>query len=254
MNSIEKSIEILNYLSNSKKSVRIVDVCKDVDLKKSTVHRIFNILVNYSLVNKEEDTAKYGLGLKVLEYANSFYDSFDFRKNTNSILRKICLEIDLTTYLTAWYNDRIICIDVIRPSHIINTNFSVDIGKEMPFHCTSSSKIILAYQSPEKIKSIIYKEPLKKYTPNTIVDPKQLIVHLNEIKNKGFAICDEELEKGVKGIAVPIKNINEKVIGSIAVVGLFNRISNKNIKNLTEILINSSKQLSRLLWYKEKFY
>lgn len=251
MSSIEKSIEILNLLSNAKESVRVTEICSKLLLPKSTVHRILNILLNHSLVSKEKDTSKYRLGFQVLKYANSFNDSFDFREIARPILKKICKETDLTTYLTGWYDSHSICIDSIRPSRVISTHFSVEINKEMPFHCTSSSKVILAYQSPEEIKRIIYERPLKKYTLKTIVDPKKMEEHLSKIKKNGFAICDEELESGVKAVAVPIRNIYGKVIASITIVGLSNRIHSNNIGRLIEILLASTQQLSKMLGYNE---
>lgn len=251
MNSIEKSIEILNYLSNAKEGVRVTEICSKLLFPKSTVHRILNILLNRSLVSKEKDTSKYRLGLNVLKYANSFNDSFDFREIARPMLKKICKETELTTYLTGWYNSHSICIDSVRPPRVINTHFSVEINKEMPFHCTSSSKVILAYQSPEEIKRIIYEKPLKKYTPKTIIDPKKLEEHLSKIKENGFAICDEELEGGVKAVAAPIRNIYGKVIASITIVGLSNRIDSNNIEKLIKILLNSTQQLSKMLGYKE---
>ncbi len=251
MNSIEKSIKILNYLSNAKEGVRIAEICSKLLFPKSTVHRILNILLNHSLVSKEKDTPKYRLGLQVLKYANSFNDSFNFREIARPILKKICMETELTTYLTGWYNSHSICIDCVRPPRIINTHFSVEINKEMPVHCTSSSKVILAYQSPEEIKRVIYEKPLKRYTPKTIVDPKKLEEHLSKIKENGFAFCDEELEKGVKAIAAPIRNIHGKVIASIAIVGLSNRVSNNNAERLTNILVSSVQQLSNMLGHEE---
>lgn len=251
MNSIEKSIEILNYLSNAKESVRVTEICSKLLFPKSTVHRILNILLNRSLVSKEKNTSKYRLGIQVLKYANSFNDSFDFREIARPILKKICMQTELTTYLTGWYNGHCICIDSVRPPRVINTHFSVEINKEMPFHCTSSSKVILTYQSPEEIKRIIYEKPLKKYTPKTIVEPKKLEKHLNKIKENGFATCDEELEIGVKAIAVPIRNIYGKVIASITVVGLSDRITSNNTEKLLKILVGSAQQLSKMLGYKE---
>ncbi|MBA7535678.1 HTH-type transcriptional regulator XynR [subsurface metagenome] len=250
MSSIEKSIKILNLLSNAKESVKVSEICSKLLLPKSTVHRILNVLLNHSLVSKEKDTSKYRLGFQVLKYANSFNDSFDFREIARPILKNICKETDLTTYLTGWYDGHSICIDSIRPSRVISTHFSVEINKEMPFHCTSSSKVILAYQSPEEIKRVIYEQPLKKYTPKTIVDPKKMEEQLSKIKENGFAICDEELESGVKAVAVPIRNIYGKVIASITIVGLANRIHSNNIGRLIEILLASTQQLSKMLGYK----
>lgn len=251
MNSIEKSIEVLNYLSNVREGVKLTEIYSKLLFPKSTVHRILNILVKHSLVSKEKETLKYRLGLQVLKYANSFSESFDFKDIARPILKKICLETGLTTYLTVWYHGHYICIDSVRPFQVMNMHFSVENNKEMPFHCTSSSKVILAYQSPDEIKRVIYAQPLKRYTPKTIVDPKKLEKHLNKIKENGFAFCDEELEKGVKAIAVPIKDIYGKVIASIAIVGLSDRLSSNNIEELLKILIGSAQRLSKMLGYKE---
>ena len=119
----------------------------------------------------------------------------------------------------------------------------------MPCHCTAGSKIILANQPIEDIKRIISKEPLLRYTPNTITETKKLLEHLLEIKNKGFAICDEELEEGIKAIAAPIKNIKGKTIASITITGLAKRMSSNNIERLIEVVTNLAKEVSKKLGY-----
>ena len=253
MNSIEKSIQILNYLSDAKRSVGITELSLELSFPKSTVHRILNSLLNYSLVDKEKDTSKYRLGLQILKYSNSFYNSFDFRQIAKTILKKVCIETSFTTSLTIWQSYHSICIDSVTPSQKSNTHqLFVEVGKEMPFHCTASAKTLLAYQRPEEIKRIINKSLLKKYTPNTITDPEKLMIHLLEIKNKGFAICDEELEEGIKAIAAPIKNINGKAIASITITGLAKRMSSGNIETLVKIVIDSAKEISDKLGYKEE--
>ena len=253
MNSIEKSLEILNYLSNVQRSVGITELSSKLLFPKSTVHRILNSLLNYSLVDKEKDTSKYRLGLQIIKYSNSFYNSFDFRKIATPILKKVCIETSFTTSLTIWQSYHSICIDSVTPSQKSNTHqLFVEVGKEMPFHCTASAKTLLAYQDPEEIKRIINKNPLKKYTPNTITEPGKLMIHLLDIKNKGFAICDEELEEGIKAVAAPIKNINGKTIASITLTGLAKRMSSRNMEGLIKIVTKSAQEISNMLGYKEE--
>ena len=251
MNSIEKSIQILNYLSHEERSVGITELSSKLSFPKSTIHRILNTLLKYSLVNQEKETFKYKLGLQVVKYSNSFYNSFDFRQIAKPILKEVCWETKLTTFLTAWYNGRGICIDSITPPRDINTHLFVEIGKEMPFHCAASAKVLLAYEQKEDIKRIINEKSLEKYTPRTIVDPKKLEENLLEIRCKGFAICNEELEEGIKAIAAPIKNINGKTIGSIAITGLLKKISSVNIDELIDIVVNSSRAISKKIGYKK---
>lgn len=251
MNSIEKSIQILNFLSHAERSVGITELSLKLSFPKSTVHRMITTLLKHSLVDQEKETSKYKLGLKVLEYSNSFYNSFNFRQIAKQILKDVCRETKLATFLTTWYNGKGICIDSITPSLNVNTHLFVEIGKEMPFHCAASAKVLLAYQPPTEIKSIINKKNLHKYTPKTITDPKELENHLIEIKRNGFAFCDEELEEGIKAVSAPVKNINGEVIASVTITGLSKMISKNNIGKFTTILVNSSQKLSEMLGYKK---
>ncbi len=250
MNSIEKSIEILNYLSNAKRNVGITELSSKLLFPKSTVHRILNSLLNYSLVDKEKNTSQYRLGLQILRYSNSFYNSLDFRQIANPILKKVCIETSLTTFINLWLSDHGICIDSVTPSKDSNAiPLFVEVGREIPFYCTASSKVILANQPMVDIKRIISKEPLLRYTLNTITEPKKLIEHLLEIKNKGFAICDEEHQKGIKAIAAPIKDVKGKTIASLAIAGLAERMSSNNIGRLIKVVTNSAKEISKKLGY-----
>lgn len=252
MNSIEKSIKVLNYLSDAERSVGITELSLKLSFPKSTVHRILNTLLKHSLVNQDKETLKYKLGLQIIEYSNSFYNSFDFRQVAKPILKDVCRKTKLTTFLTTWYNDKGICIDSITPSLRANTHLFVDIGKEMPFNCAASAKVLLAYRQSKEIKNIINKKNLHKYTPKSIIDPMELEKHLKKIKRNGFAFCDEELEEGARAISAPVKDINEEVIASITITGLSKRLPKNNIGKFTTILVNSSQKLSKMLGYKKK--
>jgi len=248
MNLIEKTIKILNYLSEVKRSVGITELSSKLSFPKSTVHRVLSNLLRYNLVSQEKETSKYKLGLQILEYSNSFYKSFDFWQISKPIVKKICTETKLTTFLTAWCDGYGVCIDSVTPFQKEDTyHLFIEIGQILPFHCTASAKLLLAYQSPEEIKKIINEKPLIKYTTKTIVNPKKLEEHLSKTRENGFSICDEELMEGVRAIAVPIRNINRKVVASITIMGLSKKIPNNNIKKLIKILVNSTQELSKML-------
>jgi len=253
MKSLEKTIKILDYLSDVKRDVGITELNLELNFPKSTVHRILKTLLKYSIVEKENDTSRYKIGLRLLKYSNSLLKSFDLRQIVKPILKKVCNETGFTTFLTTWQSYHSICIDSVTPSQKSNTHtLFVEVGKEMPFYCTASAKVLLAYQRSEEIKRIINMNPLKKYTPNTITEPRKLMIHLLDIKNKGFAICDEEIEEGIKAIAAPIKNINGKTIASITITGLAKRMSSSNMERLVKIVTNSAQEISNLIGYKKE--
>ena len=159
MKSLEKTIKILDYLSEAERTVGITELSLKLNLPKSTVHRILKDLLKYSIVEQEPETSRYKIGLRLLKYSNSLLKSFDLRQIAQPILKRVCQETGETTFLTIWHNHQGICIDSIFPSSKINTHLFVEIGKEMPFHCAASSKVILANQSLEEIKKLLNKLP-----------------------------------------------------------------------------------------------
>jgi len=249
MKSLKKVIDILDYLSDAERDMGVTELSVKLNLPKSTVYRILKDLLEYSMVEQEKDTSRYRIGLRLLKYSNSLLRSFDLRQIAKPVLKRVCNETGETTLLTVWKNDQGFCIDSIFSSQNINISFFVEIGREMPCHCTAGSKIILANQSLEDIQRIINKKHFLKYTPNTIVDPKKLMKHLLEIKDKNYAICDEELQEGIKAIAAPIKDINGKTIASITITGLAQRMTSKNMGRLIKLVTDAGKEISKRLGY-----
>ncbi|MDI9596415.1 MAG: IclR family transcriptional regulator [Atribacterota bacterium] len=228
MKSVEKTIKILDCLSDAERSLGVTEISSLLSIPKSTVHRILTTLLNHSIVTRDSDTSKYRLGVQILKYANSFYDSFDFRQYSKNILKAVCMETHLTTFLCIWQNDNVICIDSINLTNKTNTHqLFVEVGKTMPFHCAASAKILLAFQSLNKISNIIKNNNLDGYTSKTITDSGKLIKHLELIRTQGYAICDEELEEGIRAISVPVKDLNGQAIASITITGLISRVPTK---------------------------
>lgn len=253
MKSIEKTIQILNCLSEADRNLGISELSSQLLIPKSTVHRILATLLRHSFVSKEEETSRYRLGALVLKYSNSFYNSFDLRRYSKTILKKVCFETGLTTFLSIWLDGQGVCIDSERSfQNPQMQNLFVDLGKVMPFHCAAASKVLLAYQHPEEIERIIDSALLQKYTSKTITDPKKLLKHLQKVKVNGFAFCDEELEVGIRAIAAPIKNINGKAIASITVSGLVSRITPEYYDQLVKILVDAANEISHMIGYHDQ--
>ena len=87
-------------------------------------------------------------------------------------------------------------------------------------HCGASSKILMAYLPEEEWDTIIAKEGLKRCTPNTITQVKKLKDHLREIRQRGWAYSDQEVDRDVRAVAAPVFNgLGMLVAGLIVVIG-----------------------------------
>jgi IclR family transcriptional regulator, KDG regulon repressor len=92
------------------------------------------------------------------------------------------------------------------------------IGRRNPLHCTSSGKVMLAFQTPELIEQFIGRG-LKAYTRNTITDPVALRAALAEIRAHGYATSVDEIRDGIASVAAPIRDYSGRVGHALTVVG-----------------------------------
>jgi DNA-binding IclR family transcriptional regulator len=123
-------------------------------------------------------------------------------------------------------------------------------GASVPLHCGASSKILMAYLPEEEWDLIIVKEGLKRYTPNTITNVNQLKAHLREIRKRGYAFSDQEVDKDVRAIAAPILNELGGLVGGLSVVGPAYRINKKKIGFFGKLVIQYAQKISKQLEYK----
>lgn len=123
------------------------------------------------------------LGFKLVEFGQTVSDNIDIRHIASSYLRQLAENTGETAHLVIKEQAEIVYIDKIESSATIRM-FS-NIGKRAPMHCTGVGKAILAFLPQQEILRIVEEEVLERFTPNTIVDKENLLIHLDLIRKKG---------------------------------------------------------------------
>jgi DNA-binding IclR family transcriptional regulator len=90
----------------------------------------------------------------------------------------------------------------------------------------------------------IKKEGLKRYTPNTITNRNKLIAHLREIRRKGYAFSDQEVDRDVRAVAALIFNGVGELVGGLSIAGPAYRISKKKINSWGRLVIQYAQRIS----------
>jgi len=108
-------------------------------------------------------------------------------------------------------------------------------------------KILLAYADEEIIDEIIKKTPLTRHTERTITDPSELKKHLRLVKERGWALDDQENEPHIRCLGAPIMNIMGNVIAAISISGLATEIDGEVLMEFSELVKDAAKKLSNRL-------
>ena len=243
LQSVDRIAMILQLVSKFTEGVGITELYRSSNLPKSTLHRILTALIKHGYVMQNKDNKKYRLGPSFLILGANYLYQNDLRKIAAPYLKKLGQELNETVFLTIFQNELVICIDTYEVSRN-NVTYFVRQGRAMPFNCTAAAKIILAYQEEKVIKKLVVPKNMVKNTEKSIVNPNLFIEHLKEIKKKGYSTCEGEMEEAVMAIAAPIWNMNSIVVGSVATVGLLDRI-----KNLEKDFIKKIKKTACLISY-----
>jgi DNA-binding IclR family transcriptional regulator len=204
--------------------------------------------MKYSLLQEDHGTAKYILGLNALRLGLLAQQQFNISTIARPFMKELSAITKETVLLTAVNGTKGIVLDRVESEEPIRYSLFQP-GASIPLYAGASSKVLMAYLPEEDWDLIIKKEGLKRYTSNTITNRNKLIAHLREIRKRGYALSDQEVDRDVRAISAPIFNGLGEVRAGLSIAGPVYRINKKKVSQLSRLVIEYAKKISSHLGY-----
>lgn len=246
--SIDRAVAILKCFSEKRKELKLSDISAELDLNKSTVHGIITTLKYHGLIDQDEETQKYRLGLYLIELGDIVSKSLDIRAITSPIIADVSKRLNETVHIGTLDDMEIVYIDKVESSQ--SMRIYTTIGARNPAYCTGVGKAMLAYLDEEKILSKL-PDKLEAITPKTITNKEDLLKDLAKIRENGYSFDDEENNKGLTCVAAPIFDYSGKVKYGISVSGPTIRMTDDKIKEAIKVVKEAAMEISQKLGYKD---
>ncbi len=247
--SVERTLTIVELLSDYNDGLGITDISNGVELHKSTVHRLLGTLIYKGYVTQDTDTNKYRLTLKFYEIGNKRVENIGILEASKPYTKALMQSINEVVHLVVRDGIDIVYVDKVEANNTIR--MASRIGKRCPMYCTSVGKAMLANMSDLEVSKIWAQSEIIKLTDNTIVDFDELKKALEIIKNDGYAEDDEENEIGVRCIGAPVFNREGGIEGAISVSGPAVRVTKDKVKEIAEEVKKYAMLISNELGYRE---
>ncbi len=231
-------LEMLAY----KGPQRITEITKALALNKSTVHRLLASLVAMDYVKKEADSDKYRLTFKLLGLGEALLDKVDIVSVVRPYMQELAEFSEETVHLVQKEGTNMVYIDKVE-SYSNSVRMVSRIGVRKPLYCTAVGKAMLAELDDDQVKDIWDCSDIQALTSNTIVDYTSLLVELEEVRKRGYALDNEENELGVRCIAAAIKNYKGQSENAFSISGPISRMSDDRIVVLAVEVLNKKKEL-----------
>lgn len=242
--SIQKSFLIIEVMSKNNKEMKLHEICKEAKIPEPTGLRILYTLEKLGYVYQNEDTLKYGLTFKFEIIAQSVRGQFDLRSIVRPYLLELSATLNEAVSLSIRNDHSLLYIDSIDSKDSI-FSLAKRIGNHAPLYCTGAGKLYLASFTEEELELYLENNPLTKLTVHTLTTKNALKNELIEITKRGYSFDNEECDIGVKCVAVPILNADNKCIASISVSMSVPRITEEKLKRVTDMLIETSKNITK---------
>jgi IclR family KDG regulon transcriptional repressor len=229
--TIERASLILDILGQSAQGISIRELSAKIKLPKGTTHRLISSLAYFGYARQDPKTRNYFLGLKLVELGNLLLSQLDLRKEAEPFLRDLAERIKETVHMVFLDRGEIVYIDKVELDHNPSgLRMASRVGLRNPAHSSAVGKVLLSHLSEEELDHLTKEKGLPKRTENTITDLIQLKEHLKMVRTQGFAVDDEENERGIRCVAAPIYNETGRAVAAISISGPAFRVTKKVIQ------------------------
>jgi DNA-binding IclR family transcriptional regulator len=249
LSSVRNAARLLKEFGKGDREIGVTELSRRLGIGKSTAHRLLNTLAEERLLEQDPDTGAYRLGLAIYELGTSVSLHMDLHEACTPVLDQL-RNATRETVQVAVLDDREVVYVERRESPQTLRLFG-RVGHRNDAHCTSTGKLLLAYQSPERLDEILRGWKMPRKTPHTLTDPTVLRAHLETIRARGWAENVNEAEIGVASIAAPIRNSRGEVIAAVSVAGPLQRLTGDSLRRFARPAMEAGVAISRRLGFRD---
>lgn len=242
--SLARGLTVIQAFDKENSRLTLSDVAKRTDLNRATARRFLFTLNALGYV--ESNGKQFWLSPKILELGYAYLASQPIVDTVQPFIERVSNETGESCSVSVLDGQDVVYIARYLTHHIMSVTLNV--GTRLPAFATSMGRTLLAQKDDDDVVETLSNCQLKKFTEHTIVDRDQLKEELSITRNRGYAIVNQELELGLRSVAVPIFNKRGQAIAAINVGTQSSRISEQElIDRILPSLQKAAKEIQEVL-------
>lgn len=209
--SLARGLKVIQSFDKEYGKMSLSQVAARAGLTRATARRCLFTLNTLGYVNS--DGKLFCLTPKILELGYSYLASQPIVDIVQGFVDQVSAKIEESCSVSVLDGTDVVYISRRMTQRIMS--ISLNVGTRLPAVATSMGRVLLADKSIEELDAILEGVEIKQFTEHTLVDKQALKDELLEVRKQGYAIVNEELEPGLRSVAVPIYNKEERVVAAI---------------------------------------
>lgn len=245
--SVDRAVQIIDFFTGPQAELGITEISERMGLGKSTVYGLVNTLLKAGYLEQNSENKRYRLGLRLFELGSIVQSRMDVREIARPYLEKLSKTFNMTVHMGIYRDWEMVYIDKVDSP---NTRIVYSqVGKRAPMYCTGIGKAVLAHMSMADIQYILKTQPLEALTEHTLTEPEKIFKELESIREQGYAVDNEEVELGLKCVAVPVYDYRQKPIAAVSISSAAAYLKEDKILEAAGALQKTAKEISKKMGY-----
>jgi IclR family pca regulon transcriptional regulator len=228
MTSLARGLAVIQAFSQTKRQLTISQVSSKTGFSRAAVRRCLYTLSKLGFAGSE-DNRHFHLRPRVLTLGHSYISSMPLAVAAQPVLEHVSHVLHESCSIATLDGSEIVYIARANVTRIMSIDLGV--GSRLPAFCTSMGRILLADLPAESLEELISQMEFKRYTERTVIGAEKLRQILRIVQRNGYSIIDQELEHGLRSMAVPIRNPTGKVVAALNVGAHAQRVSLQDLQS-----------------------
>jgi DNA-binding IclR family transcriptional regulator len=242
--SLSHGLEILLLFDSTRPVFTVLEIADRLRFSQSKTYRLVRTLVHYGLLETQNGSGRYSLGMNALRLGLLAQQKFNASVIALPFMKELSRLTKETVLLTSVRGNKAICLERVESDEPIRYSLFTP-GASLPLHAGASSKVLLAFLPETDWDALLEGEGLQRFTPQTITDGGLLKVELREIYSQGYAFSDQEVDRDVRAVAAPILNPRGELIAGLTVAGPAYRINKRRVQSLGRLVRRYAARIAR---------
>lgn len=246
--AVERALAMLEAVAQEPEGLSNADISRKLQIPKSSASYILRTLETQGYLNRDAESGKYRVGLKILSLSRGALSGIDVREVALPIMRHLVEKTNLTCHLAILDGTDAVYIEKVEPTGFLRVDTWV--GRRMRVHATSVGKALVAHIPQERLEKILAHVGMEKRTPKTITTLPRLLKDLERVRAQGFAVDDEENNLGARCVGAPVFNQQGMIEASLGLSGTTNQVNAQTMPRILEALKDAARHVSMQLGYR----
>jgi IclR family pca regulon transcriptional regulator len=219
--SLERGLSVITAFGPGTASLSLSDVARLAGLTRAAARRFLLTLVDLGYVR--QDGKRFELTPKVLGLGYAFLSGLSLPGVAEPHLERLSHEVHESSSMSVLDGADIVYVARVPTSRIMTV--TINIGTRFPAYATSMGRVLLAGLDDDRLEDYLRDLEIEPFTAHTVADTDALRARLDEVRNRGFALVDQELEHGLRSIAAPVRDRHGEVVAAVNVSTHISRVT-----------------------------